>query len=80
MKKGYHNACKEEKTATSRESSSKLENNNPEAQKKLQEKVEKCQQEVQKVSGFFNHKPPLSDVPLRLELSVEWLAASLEMR
>ncbi len=55
MKKGYHNAFKEEKTAASRESSSKLENNNPEAQKKLQEKVEKCQQEVQKVSGFLHH-------------------------
>lgn len=48
FKKAYHNACKEEKTATSRENSSKLENNNPEAQRKLQEKVEKCQQEVHK--------------------------------
>ncbi|XP_058629085.1 protein kinase C and casein kinase substrate in neurons protein 2 isoform X1 [Onychostoma macrolepis] len=53
MKKGYHNACKEEKTATSRETSSKLENNNPEAQKKLQEKVEKCQQEVQKTKERY---------------------------
>lgn len=50
MKKSYHSACKEEKLAASRETNSKLEsNNNPEAQKKLQEKVEKCQQEVQKV-------------------------------
>lgn len=50
MKKAYHTACKEEKLAASRETNSKLEsNNNPEAQKKLQEKVEKCQQEVQKV-------------------------------
>lgn len=50
MKKLYHSACKEEKLAASRETNSKLEsNNNPEAQKKLQEKVEKCQQEVQKV-------------------------------
>ncbi|XP_026093889.1 protein kinase C and casein kinase substrate in neurons protein 2 isoform X2 [Carassius auratus] len=53
MKKAYHNACKEEKTASSRESSSKLENNNPEAQKKLQEKVEKCQQEVQKTKERY---------------------------
>lgn len=61
MKKSYHSACKEEKLAASRETNSKLEsNNNPEAQKKLQEKVEKCQQEVQKVGllksamlGFF---------------------------
>lgn len=51
MKKSYHSACKEEKLAASRETNSKLESNNPEAQKKLQEKVEKCQQEVQKV-GF----------------------------
>uniref|UniRef100_A0A671P355 Protein kinase C and casein kinase substrate in neurons 2 n=1 Tax=Sinocyclocheilus anshuiensis TaxID=1608454 RepID=A0A671P355_9TELE len=54
MKKAYHNACKEEKTATSRENSSKLENNNPEAQKKLQEKVEKCQQEVQKTQERYS--------------------------
>ncbi|XP_016110593.1 protein kinase C and casein kinase substrate in neurons protein 2 isoform X1 [Sinocyclocheilus grahami] len=53
MKKAYHIACKEEKTATSRESSSKLDNNNPEAQKKLQEKVEKCQQEVQKTQERY---------------------------
>ena len=51
MKKSYHSACKEEKLAASRETNSKLEsNNNPEAQKKLQEKVEKCQQESQKVT------------------------------
>lgn len=50
MKKSYHSACKEEKLAASRETNSKLEsNNNPEAQKKLQEKLEKCQQEAQKV-------------------------------
>lgn len=73
MKKGYHNAFKEEKTAASRESSSKLENNNPEAQKKLQDKVEKCQQEVHKVSGFLHHW-------CANELSVDWRAASLEMR
>ncbi len=54
MKKAYHSACKEEKLAASRETNSKLEsNNNPEAQKKLQEKVEKCQQEVQKVGHFI---------------------------
>jgi uncharacterized protein YlxW (UPF0749 family) len=50
MKKAYHGACKEEKLATSRENNSKLENNsNPEAQKKMQDKVEKCQQEMEKV-------------------------------
>ncbi|KAM6895494.1 protein kinase C and casein kinase substrate in neurons protein 2 isoform 4-T4 [Xenentodon cancila] len=54
MKKSYHSACKEEKLATSRETNSKLEsNNNPEAQKKLQEKVEKCQQEVQKTKERY---------------------------
>lgn len=49
MKKSYHSACKEEKLAASRETNSKLENSNPESQKKLQEKLEKCQQEAQKV-------------------------------
>ncbi|XP_041833597.1 protein kinase C and casein kinase substrate in neurons protein 2 isoform X1 [Melanotaenia boesemani] len=54
MKKSYHSACKEEKLAVSREANSKLEsNNNPEAQKKLQEKVEKCQQEVQKTKERY---------------------------
>ncbi|XP_042366968.1 protein kinase C and casein kinase substrate in neurons protein 2 isoform X4 [Plectropomus leopardus] len=54
MKKAYHSACKEEKLAASRETNSKLEsNNNPEAQKKLQEKVEKCQQEVQKTKERY---------------------------
>nr|XP_046234819.1 protein kinase C and casein kinase substrate in neurons protein 2 isoform X4 [Scatophagus argus] len=54
MKKSYHAACKEEKLAASRETNSKLEsNNNPEAQKKLQEKVEKCQQEVQKTKERY---------------------------
>ncbi|XP_075327774.1 protein kinase C and casein kinase substrate in neurons protein 2 isoform X4 [Odontesthes bonariensis] len=54
MKKSYHSACKEEKLAASRENNSKLEsNNNPEAQKKLQEKVEKCQQESQKTKERY---------------------------
>ncbi|KAM9327739.1 protein kinase C and casein kinase substrate in neurons protein 2 isoform 2-T2 [Pholidichthys leucotaenia] len=53
MKKAYHNACKEEKLAASRETNSKLENSNPEAQKKLQEKVEKCQQEAQKTKERY---------------------------
>ncbi|XP_035529590.1 protein kinase C and casein kinase substrate in neurons protein 2 isoform X3 [Morone saxatilis] len=54
MKKSYHSACKEEKLAASRETNSKLEsNNNPDAQKKLQEKVEKCQQEVQKTKERY---------------------------
>ncbi|GAA6221117.1 protein kinase C and casein kinase substrate in neurons protein 2 isoform X4 [Lates japonicus] len=53
MKKTYHSACKEEKLAASRETNSKLESNNPEGQKKLQEKVEKCQQEVQKTKERY---------------------------
>ncbi|XP_017267138.1 protein kinase C and casein kinase substrate in neurons protein 2 isoform X2 [Kryptolebias marmoratus] len=54
MKKAYHSACKEEKLAASRENNSKLEsNNNPETQKKLQEKLEKCQQEVQKAEERY---------------------------
>ncbi|XP_072311210.1 protein kinase C and casein kinase substrate in neurons protein 2 isoform X3 [Eucyclogobius newberryi] len=54
MKKTYHSACKEEKLAASRETNSKLEsNNNPEAQKKLQEKLEKCQQEAQKTKERY---------------------------
>lgn len=57
MKKSYHSACKEEKLAASRETNSKLESNNPDAQKKLQEKVEKCQQEVQKVGLPLEERP-----------------------
>ncbi|XP_066524330.1 protein kinase C and casein kinase substrate in neurons protein 2 isoform X1 [Hoplias malabaricus] len=54
MKKAYHAACKEEKLATSRENNSKLESNtNPEAQKKLQDKVEKCQQDMQKTKERY---------------------------
>ncbi|XP_044042112.1 protein kinase C and casein kinase substrate in neurons protein 2 isoform X3 [Siniperca chuatsi] len=54
MKKSYHSACKEEKLAASRETNSKLEsNNNPDTQKKLQEKVEKCQQEAQKAKERY---------------------------
>lgn len=53
MKKSYHSACKEEKLAASRETNSKLESSNPEAQKKLQEKLEKCQQEVQKTKERY---------------------------
>uniref|UniRef100_A0AAZ3SIK5 Protein kinase C and casein kinase substrate in neurons 2 n=1 Tax=Oncorhynchus tshawytscha TaxID=74940 RepID=A0AAZ3SIK5_ONCTS len=54
MKKAYHGACKEEKLATSRENNSKLEDNsNPEAQKKLQDKVEKCQQEMEKTKERY---------------------------
>ncbi|XP_048123608.1 protein kinase C and casein kinase substrate in neurons protein 2 isoform X5 [Alosa alosa] len=54
MKKAYHAACKEEKLATSRENNSKLESNsNPDATKKLQEKVEKCQQDVQKTKERY---------------------------
>uniref|UniRef100_A0AAY5EU89 Protein kinase C and casein kinase substrate in neurons 2 n=1 Tax=Electrophorus electricus TaxID=8005 RepID=A0AAY5EU89_ELEEL len=54
MKKAYHAACKEEKLATNRENNSKMENSaNPEAQKKLQDKVEKCQQDMQKTKERY---------------------------
>ena len=70
MKKSYHSACKEEKLAASRETNSKLEsNNNPDTQKKLQEKVEKCQQEVQKVRLLKNEEE-CGDFTKRLFLSV----------
>lgn len=49
-KKAYHLACKEEKLAMTREANSKADQSNtPEQQKKLQDKVEKCKQDVQKV-------------------------------
>lgn len=52
-KKAYHLACKEEKLAVTREANSKAEQNNtPEQQKKLQDKVEKCKQDVQKVRAL----------------------------
>ncbi|XP_030882934.1 protein kinase C and casein kinase substrate in neurons protein 2 isoform X1 [Leptonychotes weddellii] len=48
-KKAYHAACKEEKLATSRETNSKADPSlNPEQLKKLQDKVEKCKQDVLK--------------------------------
>ena len=50
-KKAYHAACKEEKLATSRETNSKADPSlNPEQLKKLQDKVEKCKQDVLKVN------------------------------
>lgn len=49
-KKAYHLACKEEKLAMTREMNSKGEQSvTPEQQKKLQDKVDKCKQDVQKV-------------------------------
>ncbi|XP_056433928.1 protein kinase C and casein kinase substrate in neurons protein 2 isoform X1 [Gadus chalcogrammus] len=52
MKKAHHVACKEEKLATSRENTGKMENN-PETQKKLQDKVEKSQQETEKTQERY---------------------------
>ncbi|XP_059894753.1 protein kinase C and casein kinase substrate in neurons protein 2 isoform X4 [Gadus macrocephalus] len=52
MKKAHHAACKEEKLATSRENTGKMENN-PETQKKLQDKVEKSQQETEKTQERY---------------------------
>ncbi|XP_023421143.1 protein kinase C and casein kinase substrate in neurons protein 2 [Cavia porcellus] len=48
-KKAYHAACKEEKLAISREANSKSDPSlNPEQLKKLQDKIEKCKQDVLK--------------------------------
>lgn len=50
-KKTYHMACKEEKIASTREANSKGEASvTSDQQKKLQEKVDKCKNDVQKVS------------------------------
>ena len=49
-KKAHHTACKEEKLAISREANSKADPSlNPEQLKKLQDKIEKCKQDVLKV-------------------------------
>lgn len=51
-KKAHHTACKEEKLAISREANSKADPSlNPEQLKKLQDKIEKCKQDVLKVNG-----------------------------
>ncbi|XP_006890114.1 PREDICTED: protein kinase C and casein kinase substrate in neurons protein 2 isoform X3 [Elephantulus edwardii] len=53
-KKAYHAACKEEKLAISRESNSKADPSlNPEQLKKLQDKVEKCKQDVLKTKEKY---------------------------
>ncbi|XP_025782316.1 protein kinase C and casein kinase substrate in neurons protein 2 [Puma concolor] len=53
-KKAYHAACKEEKLATSRETNSKADPSlNPEQLKKLQDKVEKCKQDVLKTKEKY---------------------------
>ncbi|XP_075437182.1 protein kinase C and casein kinase substrate in neurons protein 1 isoform X3 [Ascaphus truei] len=53
-KKAYHMACKEEKLATSREATSKAEASvTMDQQRKLQEKVEKCKQDVQKAQERY---------------------------
>lgn len=67
-KKTYHMACKEEKIASTREANSKGEASvTSDQQKKLQEKVDKCKNDVQKVSlennayyvqhAYFINKP-----------------------
>ncbi|XP_033882749.1 protein kinase C and casein kinase substrate in neurons protein 2-like isoform X4 [Acipenser ruthenus] len=54
IKKAYHAACKDEKLAISRENASKLDANmNPETMKKLQDRVEKSNQEVQKIKEKY---------------------------
>lgn len=53
-KKAHHAACKEEKLAISREANSKADPSlNPEQLKKLQDKIEKCKQDVLKVRHAF---------------------------
>ncbi|XP_043823003.1 protein kinase C and casein kinase substrate in neurons protein 2 isoform X2 [Dromiciops gliroides] len=53
-KKAYHAACKEEKLAVSRETNSKADPAlNPEQLKKLQDKVEKCKQDVLKTKDKY---------------------------
>uniref|UniRef100_H0XQP2 Protein kinase C and casein kinase substrate in neurons 2 n=1 Tax=Otolemur garnettii TaxID=30611 RepID=H0XQP2_OTOGA len=53
-KKAYHAACKEEKLAISREANSKADPSlNPEQLKKLQDKVEKCKQDVLKTKEKY---------------------------
>eukprot|EP00069_Balaena_mysticetus_P017652 bmy_10958T0 len=53
-KKAYHLACKEEKLAMTREMNSKTEQSvTPEQQKKLQDKVDKCKQDVQKMQEKY---------------------------
>ncbi|MGH0116525.1 UNVERIFIED_CONTAM: hypothetical protein FKN15_009658 [Acipenser sinensis] len=56
IKKAYHAACKDEKLAISRENASKLDPNmNPETMKKLQDRVEKSNQEVQKIKKKYKN-------------------------
>ncbi|XP_012927979.1 protein kinase C and casein kinase substrate in neurons protein 2 isoform X3 [Heterocephalus glaber] len=53
-KKAYHAACKEEKLAISREANSKSDPSlNPEQLKKLQDKIEKCKQDVLKTKDKY---------------------------
>ncbi|XP_072540969.1 protein kinase C and casein kinase substrate in neurons protein 1 [Salminus brasiliensis] len=53
-KKAYHMACKEEKLASTREANSKGETSaTAEQQKKLQEKVDKCKNDVQKAKEKY---------------------------
>lgn len=50
-KKSYHLACKEEKLAATREANGKTEASvTADQQKKLHEKVDKCKQDMQKVT------------------------------
>ncbi|KAL6088213.1 hypothetical protein STEG23_017659, partial [Scotinomys teguina] len=53
-KKAHHTACKEEKLAISREANSKADPSlNPEQLKKLQDKIEKCKQDVLKTKDKY---------------------------
>lgn len=52
-KKSFHMACKEERMASIREANSKGEASvTADQQKKLQEKLDKCKQDSQKVRGL----------------------------
>ncbi|KAJ1139103.1 hypothetical protein NDU88_005480 [Pleurodeles waltl] len=53
-KKAYHMACKEEKLAVTRETNGKADQSvTADQQKKLQDKVEKCKQDVQKTQEKY---------------------------
>lgn len=74
-KKAYHLACKEEKLAVTREMNSKTEQSvTPEQQKKLQDKVDKCKQDVQKVPAGLGSEGPWSGQGWQLRA---WVSPSL---
>lgn len=76
-KKNYHAARKEEKTAQTRENHAKADSSVSQEQlRKLQERVEKCAQEAEKVSVCYmdvGHK----DIPLEEKALVVMLLSEM---